>query len=91
MKKLRSFKIKSIPATNTKPRRIQITDQHNWKYIFISANNDDRDIDDTARKYLESIGIPIVAITGSNHTNGLGYNLLLTESYDTMLYKRKDA
>jgi len=59
MTNLHLFLIKYMPATNSLPSRIKITSERFRQSVTISYDYSDRCIEDTATKYLETLGYNI--------------------------------
>lgn len=84
----RAFKVNAVPATNTKPARVKITDLRFDKCIVISysAKSPDNAIDLTIA-HLAKLGIAVVAEAWAEVDNRFEYDLLLTENFDIQLKK----
>jgi hypothetical protein len=77
MKNIRTFIVKYVPSTESKPARILITDLRHKASKTISYHEfDGRDIAERAEKYLKTKGIRI-----SFQSEGSQYSMLHTEDF----------
>ena len=82
----RGFKIETIPATNTKPERIKITDLRFNAVVKIGYTAEGaRDQKDRATEYLESLGIPVTAQTWCEVNGQHQYTILLSTNFNNEL------
>ena len=89
MKNLRAFKIETIPATNTNPARVKITDLRFAKTIKISHSNPPgvgNPNKYNAENYLNSKGIEVMAQAWSEDKDGRHqYTILLTDNFTNQI------
>jgi hypothetical protein len=86
--KYRAFKIDVIPATNTIPTRVKITDLRVGKCIIIHYSA--KSADTTTQlviEYLTKLGIAVVAKAWAEVDNKFAHDLLLTENFSITLKK----
>ena len=83
---LRGFKIETIPATNTKPEHIKITDLRFNTVVKIgyTAEGASGQIE-RATEYLESLGIPVTAQTWCEVNGQHQYTVLLSANFNNEL------
>ena len=67
MQNLHAFKITYLGATNTRGSRVKITSLRFEQSKLLSYNNEDRDSTETAKKYLEANGYPIIGQAEDKH------------------------
>ncbi len=60
MTNLHAFKITYLGATNTRGSRVKVKSLRFDQSKLLSYNYEDRDITETAKKYLESLGFDII-------------------------------
>ena len=65
----RGFAVKMLPATDTKPGRIRITDTRRGESVIISFNYDYDNIKHGAMEYLTSRGIEIDSFSINERTS----------------------
>ena len=76
-KRYKGFEVTYVPATNTKPSKVRIKDLRMKKTKIISYDYEMDDIEDMAKKYLDSrLGIEIVAVVLCERGN-----ILLTDNF----------
>ena len=83
MRTYRGFKVETMPATNTQPARVKITDLRFAKVIILhySAHSSDNS-KDIAIHYLQSLGIEVIAQTWcENKYSVQQYSIYLTENF----------
>lgn len=76
MKTYRAFRVRYIPATDTKPSRVSIHDLRNNKRKVISYNHEFSNIYQIAEKYLSDIGITCCGVSEASK----GY-ILFTDNF----------
>lgn len=87
MKNLRAFKVETIPATNTKPERIKLTDLRFSKSVTLSYGvTTASTADKRAIEYLNERGIAIDSQAWSENAQGQHqFTLLLTTDFNNQL------
>ena len=86
MQNLRSFEVKYIPCTNTKPSRIKITDMRSGRSIIVSYASEGGQGYEQAKAILESCGIPILYHSWDESTQN---SYLLTDNFETAMGRNK--
>jgi len=82
----RGFQVETIPATDTKPERIKITDLRFSKVVRISYTAEGASGQkDRATEYLESLGIPVTAQTWCEKNGIHQYTILLSTNFNNDL------
>jgi hypothetical protein len=67
MTNLHAFKITYLGATNTRGSRVKVKSLRFDQSKLLSYNYEDRDITETAKKYLESLGFDIIGQAEDKH------------------------
>ena len=81
MTNLRSFTVRHVPWSDKKPSRVLLYDNRNKKLKYLSYTNTKLDrVEDVAKDYLNSIGIPVPFLS-----EGKKGFLLLTRNFTTQI------
>lgn len=83
----RAFKVDVMPATNTKPERVKVTDLRFDKSIVLGYHFNATHAKETAIEYLAKLGIDVVAEAWAETKNVFNCTYLLTTDFNIQLKK----